>query len=139
MSIKIIFEGPDRSGKTSIMRRFNERTNYRWLCFDRGPASHYVFSMVYKRDSVFCYNVLQEFCKENTDLVIVYLDCLYETLKQRAKKTNHPPISVKDYLAFKVVKDTIVTNKMCHLITIDTDMYNIDQCCDEIVKLIEEI
>ena len=45
----IIFEGMDKTGKTSLINEFNKRTNFKHIVLDRGAISSYVYDAIYER------------------------------------------------------------------------------------------
>lgn len=48
----IYFEGPTCSGKSTMMRALNKRTNYEWTLVDRGHLSGYIEAQRQDRDNV---------------------------------------------------------------------------------------
>ena len=51
---KIILEGPDLSGKTTLFNRLHQATNFKWNIQDRSTLSMLVYAKLYNRDQ-FCY------------------------------------------------------------------------------------
>jgi hypothetical protein len=49
----VFFEGPDCSGKTTLICKLHSITNYRWHLVDRSFISRLLFSQMYKRDTPF--------------------------------------------------------------------------------------
>jgi len=47
--IILAFEGPDKVGKSTLIREVNKRTNYKYLCVDRFLASAWVYDSLYGR------------------------------------------------------------------------------------------
>jgi len=45
----VIFEGVDKSGKTTLFRAYRSATNYQPLAWDRGPGSNIVYDALYFR------------------------------------------------------------------------------------------
>ena len=110
MSKIIFFEGIDRCGKTTAMKHFNERTNYRLMCFDRGPISYYAYAKIYKREF---YN-WDSFLKYNSHkILIVYITAENVAIKKRIKDTNHKDFDVSlhrnvfDYYAKELINQGI--------------------------------
>ena len=46
----LILEGPDCSGKTTLIRGIHNTSKYRWHIIDRSQISRYIFSNLYHRD-----------------------------------------------------------------------------------------
>jgi len=45
----LFIEGPDCSGKTTLVRSIHQESNYRWHVFDRSQISRHIFSKLYER------------------------------------------------------------------------------------------
>lgn len=45
----LAFEGPDKSGKSTLIREINKATNYKFLCIDRFIASAWVYDRLTDR------------------------------------------------------------------------------------------
>ena len=48
---KIIIEGPDLAGKTTLFSKIHELTQYRWNIQDRSALSMLVYAKLYDRDT----------------------------------------------------------------------------------------
>jgi thymidylate kinase len=47
----VIFEGPDKSGKSTLFQAFRRRTKYQPLAIERFTGSNYVYDQFYERES----------------------------------------------------------------------------------------
>jgi len=88
MLIKNVFiEGPDCSGKTTVINKIHKHTNYRYHMFDRSRMSQYIFSSMYNRKNIHKYSEL--YLEEKSDLsnlYIVLLPDLEEVLSRFNKR-----------------------------------------------------
>lgn len=57
----IIFEGADKTGKSTLIKRLNEATDYKHWVLDRGIISSIVYNDIYKRKMKRCIlNILKK-------------------------------------------------------------------------------
>lgn len=74
----LAFEGPDKVGKSSLIREVNEHSNYRYLCIDRFIASAWVYDKLTGRRNraIQITNSVSELIKLKSTLFInVFLKC----------------------------------------------------------------
>ena len=88
MLIKNVFiEGPDCSGKTTVINKIHKHTNYKYHMFDRSRMSQYIFSSMYQRGNIHEYAELYLEEKSNlSNLYIVLLPDLEEVLDRFNKR-----------------------------------------------------
>ena len=88
MLIKNVFiEGPDCSGKTTVINKIHDHTNYKYHMFDRSRMSQYIFASMYQRGNIHEYAEL--YLEEKSDLsnlYIVLLPDLEEVLDRFSKR-----------------------------------------------------
>lgn len=94
----VIFEGLDKTGKSSLKKDFEVISNFKYICFDRGFLSSLAYSYRYHReqnlDPIF-YSNLQ------IPIILVYCTASDPTIKERLKKADETEINVeKDKEAF---------------------------------------
>ena len=80
----ISIEGPDLSGKTTLINDIHKKTNYRWHLMDRSKLSRMVFAKMYDRDIE---QTTREFYEEVSNLNnrCVFLMPTFEVLEERYK------------------------------------------------------
>ena len=81
--IKNLFiEGPDCSGKTTLIKRIHEETGYKFHIHDRSQVSRKIFSELYSRDLMFIEDDLHSelSCLNNR---FIFLLPSFETIKER--------------------------------------------------------
>jgi len=78
----ISIEGPDLSGKTTLIDDIHKKTNYQWHLMDRSKLSRMVFAKMYDRD---VNQATREFYEEVSNLNnrYVFLMPTFEMLKER--------------------------------------------------------
>ena len=91
----LIFCGIDKSGKTTLIKAFHERTNYRYPCIDRFTPTSYAYGQLRNRDLNYNEYFLEDL-KLINNTIIFYLECSDKTLKERFKKTKETDISIND-------------------------------------------
>jgi len=80
----ISIEGPDLSGKTTLISDIHSKTNYRWHLMDRSKMSRMIFAKMYDRDVI---QTTREFYEEVSNLNnrYVFLMPTFDVLKERYK------------------------------------------------------
>jgi len=78
----ISIEGPDLSGKTTLISDIHSKTNYRWHLMDRSKMSRMIFAKMYNRDIS---QTTREFYEEVSNLNnrYVFLMPTFDALKER--------------------------------------------------------
>ena len=86
--IKNVFiEGPDCSGKTTLVKKIHERTEYRWHIHDRSQISRKIFAEMYNRDLPYLESDLHlELSSLNNRFVFLVPDC--EIIRERFYKRD---------------------------------------------------
>ena len=86
---KIIIEGPDLAGKTTLFNKMHEISKYRWNIQDRSALSMLIYAKMYKRDT---FHLIENFKKElfNLNNQIILLLPPIEVLAQRFQKRGDP-------------------------------------------------
>ncbi len=90
----IFFEGVDRCGKTTLMKKFNKITKFKYLTIDRGPLSYYVYSQVFQRERSLTYPELYSILARS---VIVYVECDIYALENRILRSGHRAIDIEKH------------------------------------------
>ena len=86
---KIIIEGPDLAGKTTLFNKMHEISNFRWNIQDRSALSMLVYAKMYERDT---FHLVENLKKElfNLNNQIILLLPSFEVLAQRFQKRGDP-------------------------------------------------
>lgn len=137
----VIFEGLDKSGKTTLEYAFLKKTNYEHIVVDRGPVGYMVFDKIFKRVGN---NRRENFIKQakkvmkSKDFVIVYCKAPYEVAQERLKEHNEE--CPYDYKEAQKLYDNYVSifYSKRYVIELDTTK-SIDECVDLIIKKLEGV
>ena len=101
MLIKNVFiEGPDCSGKTTVINKIHKHTNYRYHMFDRSRMSQYIFSSMYERGNIHQYSEL--YLEEKSDLSNLYI-VLLPDLEEVLDRFNKRGDEIHDANGIKIV------------------------------------
>ena len=86
---KIIIEGPDLAGKTTLFNKMHEISKYRWNIQDRSALSMLIYAKMYNRDT---FHLVENLKKElfNLNNQIVLLLPPFEVLSKRFQKRGDP-------------------------------------------------
>jgi len=139
----LAFEGPDKSGKSTLIRKLNEATQYRFLCIDRFTGSAWVYDKLFKRRNRASYIIKTEeelnHLKE-TRVINILLKCNPDVLRKRIESEDeHRDLRIKQLLSVISLYDTY-SKKIARLPTIevDTSTKTVDETVQEILAKIEE-
>ena len=86
---KIIIEGPDLAGKTTLFNKMHEISKFRWNIQDRSALSMLVYAKMYERDT---FHLVENLKKElfNLSNQIILLLPPFEVLAKRFQKRGDP-------------------------------------------------
>ena len=86
---KIIIEGPDLAGKTTLFNKMHEISKFRWNIQDRSALSMLVYAKMYERDT---FHLVENLKKElfNLNNQIILLLPSIEVLSKRFQKRGDP-------------------------------------------------
>lgn len=92
--ILIVFEGVDKSGKTTLLNAFNKATNFKYVVLDRGTISSKVYDKFFKRDRRAYYQAIEDAAFEAFKVVVVLCvakpDTIYNRLLWYGEKLPKP-------------------------------------------------
>jgi len=113
----VVFEGLDKSGKSTLMAALNKLTNYKYTCIDRAWISQFVYGTLRRAepldtptgavqegieafsDSLDMIGLLNEFPANS--LFIVHVTADHNIIAQRIKESGHEPIAYEASTLFK--------------------------------------
>lgn len=133
----LFIEGPDCSGKTTLISKIHEQTDYKWHIFDRSQISRKIFCDLYKRkNSDVSINVYDELSNLNNRYVILVPK--WEVIKKRYEKRGdeiHDLSSLRSvYDIFK--KRSYTLDKYPNIFVV-RDEYERDQLAENVSSLID--
>ena len=129
----IVFEGIDRSGKTSLMSAFNKLTGYAHPCVDRLYASHAFYAydrtnnisnlmdLVYKHGATIC--------DSDITYINVNVTCDKESWEKRMDDTKHEDVNWSDSIRLRQVSVSLSNHanedrEIMHIVDIDTSIFH---------------
>jgi len=81
----LFIEGPDCSGKTTLIKSIHSLTNYRWHIHDRSQISRAIFAKMYSRSIPYLESDLHmEICDLNNRFIFVLPD--FSIVRERFDK-----------------------------------------------------
>ncbi len=139
----VIFEGPDKVGKTTLFKLFRRATDYIPLAIDRFTASNYVYDKFYKRETNLKeYLKAEEKIQEIFDCYLILLTCRPEIVDQRIRaeeKGIDKVIALGNYRGIlKGFEEYYKISKYTNKCVIDTSDAPEQDCLREILKFTNE-
>ena len=134
----IIFEGIDKSGKTTLKEELNRQSNYQYWVLDRSPISSIVYDEIFNRNNREYWFRLIQALYDTFDVKLIYCKTTPDIIKDRLEKANEKVQGKLNDFTFvdKCFRNTIklVTNKCC---IVDTSN-SIEESICQIMKFIED-
>ena len=114
----IVFEGPDKSGKSTLVREFNKATNFAYLVLDRGTVSSKVYSELFGRGDYDFYDKLEKELIGAVKVLYVCCFCDVGTIKLRLKEHKEilPPQLSNIENVTKAFLEEVKTNNKDYLL-----------------------
>ena len=141
----ITVSGIDRSGKTTLIKEYLERTNYKDYLVDRDPSNIFALNFAQKRwnKEVFDWAEYREFiCKHRScvDLAIL-LTCDMDVLKERFAATNEPAIAghypIEEHQ--KIIEDFFYSAEYPNVLVMNTSYIDIESEVRIVINKVEEL
>jgi len=135
----IIFEGVDKTGKSTLLKEVLKRTNYKHIVYDRGPVSQIVYSYLFDRDlDSSIYYVTSTLRNLKNLIVLCVADC--DIIEQRLKDVNEElPDQLKDIKTVQKMFEAESYILGFNVLRVDTTNASVDECIDMILNKIKEI
>lgn len=147
----VIFEGLDKTGKTTLEWEFLKATNFKHVVIDRGPVGYMTFDKLFSRDTK---NGDQEFIKQarkvmkaNGNTMVIYCyaseDIVNKRLKAHEEKLLHEvePYKGRPYDKVQKLYAMYINRyyKSEKTLMLDTSNKTIDECIKLILEKLEEV
>lgn len=135
----IIFEGIDRSGKSSLRIELLKKIK-NIITIDRLTPSNYVYSMFYKREEDRDYLAYLE-AVLSTRGIVVYCYCNYETYLKRCSDTKHEILSEEDFNTQRMQYEFYFSHITLynHIIKFDTSDMPVNRILDILIPYINNL
>lgn len=139
--IIVIFEGVDKSGKTTLLNEFNKLTEFRYIAIDRFTISSVVYSDIFCRGKNDYYKNVEKIFSENYNVLVVLVKCDESVITKRLQEHNeHLPKKLSNILyVSKKFEDEFSKSYFCNKLVIDTTHESINECVYRIIKKIKEM
>lgn len=139
----LLFEGPDKVGKTTIIKALNRATDYAYLCVDRSLGSAWVYDQISgRRDRV---DTLQRAEQELSTLqhikfINILLTCKVDELRKRiSAKDEFPDLRLARLTDALQAYEEYAHSTKLPTITVDTTNLSVPQTVTKIVKELEKL
>lgn len=138
--ILIIFEGVDKSGKTTIKDKFNKKTNFSYVVLDRLTTSSKIYNNFFDRDRLEYYDRFERSIIRNFDVLVVLCECDTGLIVERLMNANEVlPEQLKNIDEVKKAFEEEVKKSFTNYIVIDTTKRSIDECVEDIIIRVSEM
>jgi len=135
----LILEGVNCSGKDTIKRLINIRTNFKYSIINRYLGSQFVYGTLYNRDVdyyrdfFFIEKCLKDFC------YLIYLDASYDEIVKRInnRKRESEEASLSDFFKIKNLYEKYLFITPLTKIVVNTTDLTPDQVVSNILEEIE--
>lgn len=140
----VIFEGPDKVGKSTLFKMYRRATQYGPLAIDRFTGSNLVYDRHYGRNTdISKYLDLESQVQELMDCYLVGLTCDPTILVERISREEvdrDREIALENFRSVLELFDYYYTNttRFSKICLLDTGLLSKEECLDIILKFTEE-
>jgi thymidylate kinase len=136
----VIFEGPDRAGKSTLLQEFRKRTDYQYLLFDRFTGSGVVYDEIYRRPFSDYYKT-EKYLDSIPNIPVLLVVCIAseEELFKRADNTGEKTDRNQMRTARRKFIQYFKDSKFRHKILIDTTGKPVEDYVEKVIRLVERI
>ena len=139
----LIFEGPDKVGKSTLIKKINEITNYEFFCIDRFTGSAWVYDKLTGRRNITdeLIKIEKEFSQlKNLKIINILLRCDSKVLRQRIiQEDGYSKLRIHELNeTIKLYHKYLAKVSCLPIIVIDTTNKTITQTAAEILKKITQ-
>lgn len=137
--ILIIFEGVDKSGKTTLINAFNKATNFKYVVLDRLTTSSKVYNDLFKRDNREYYESFENAIKKNFNVFVILCECNNEIIERRLIDNNEK--LPKELIEISKVKESFYNEvyESFERYTIINTENDINECLRLIIRAINDM
>lgn len=139
----VIFEGLDKTGKTTLINEIAKKTTYEYILRDRGPAGYIAYDRIYNRkqkDEARLKRYENDALSlwRTNDYIVIYCKTKWEIVEKRLK--DHKEECDYDYKeAQKIYTDVIkAAYPQAKVYTLDTSNKDIDTCVKIVLSQIKK-
>lgn len=140
----LVFEGPDKVGKSSLIREINQRTDFQYLCIDRFIGSAWVYDNLSGRRTRTeeLMTTERELAQlQETKVINVILTCDEGILQNRVIAKDEAAVDRIKFLerAIQLYQEYARHMSTLPTIEVDTTDKSIDDTVEEILRKVNEI
>lgn len=137
------FEGPDKVGKSTLIREVNKAANYRFLCIDRFTGSAWVYDKLSgRRDRTDSISRAEDELSrlQNIDVLNVLLSCDPEVLRERIRQEDEYSEARLEHLdkALTYYREYAEEIAKLPVIEVDTTNKSVEDTVHEILNKVEK-
>lgn len=132
MILFVSFSGPDGVGKTTTIKQFHKKTNYKYVVYDRDIPDQMCYAKLANRQMN---KYWQQYMLMNTYQLYVILNANIDNIKQRMQQRNNNIVPTGTTLeqAIKYFEDNYKNNKQYNILYIDNSNLTIDEIVTKII------
>ena len=132
----LIWEGNDKSGKTSLIKAFNKATNFKYSNIDRFSGTSFSYANFWSRKALELSSYIEQDFKIRNDALLIYLEVPLEIAKKRFIEHNEKDLNIEDYEKLKICYEEYLSLTSLKYIRIDTSR-PIEVCVQQIIDFID--
>ena len=141
----VTVSGIDRSGKTTLIKEYLEKTNYRDYLVDRDPSNIFALNFAQKRwnNENHDWSAYRKFMRHHRayiDLAIL-LVCDVDVLEERFAATNEPEIAghytIEEHQ--KIIEDFFYSAEYPNVLVMNTSYIDIESEVKLVINRVEEL
>jgi thymidylate kinase len=140
----LIFDGPDKVGKTTLIHEVDKATNYQHIMIDRGPTSYIVYDKLLNRE---CLDRKFEYLRDLKDLekinhLCIYLEATDEDVEKRLQAVGEKPVNGIPHVEFDTEFNIELferKHRCTNIIVINTSDFSIEENVKTILRNINDI
>ncbi len=137
--ILIIFEGGDKTGKSSLFKAFNKSVDYSIFTFERTVISAKVYAKIFNRhEQLIYYNEIEKRLNEQFNVLVVLCVASEIAVRQRLLEAGEIlPIELDDINAVNTAFENELYNSLFNrYLLLDTTHVGIEECVDKIHRVL---
>jgi thymidylate kinase len=118
---QVIFDGVDRSGKDTLCREFAKATNYKYVCYSRGPMSNMAYDKLFDRG--YGDTELIKLAKDMGEYTLfVWVVANRDVIEKRCAETLEPKYDITEHQhAFKEAYKQLIVNDVKHCLCVSNN------------------
>lgn len=141
----VIFEGLDKTGKTTLQWDFMKATNFKHVTIDRGPMGYMSYDKILDRstkagDREFI-DMARKVVNKKTGFIVVLCEAPEDVVMKRLEEHNEEPLACNySYKQCQTIyrKNVLRYYDQYKVIILDTSKLSREECVEAIIKKLKE-